>query len=752
MKKKADESEEYSSLRKQAEARHKKLSVNTANRSIDKTSKLIHELEVHQIELEMQNEELRRVLVELEESRSRYADLYDFAPVGYFIFDKNGIMLELNLTGAALLGQERATLIKKPFHLFVAKDFQDRFYLHRKKVFGTQAKQTCEIKLIRKDGSQLYGLLESEVVADDKSNSVRCRTVINDITKRKQAEHKLDDARRELEETVKLRTQELSNTVNMLQDEVNERVKVQKNLQRSELKYRELVENANSIIMRRTAEGTITFFNEFAQKYFGYNEDEILGRNIVGTIVPKTGPSSHNMGEIIANITKDSQICQETENILKNGQRVWIAWTHKAIVDKKGNVLELLCIGSDITARKHAEQQRDNLNETLRYQANQLRQLNRELTRTEHRERQRLAKILHDHLQQLLVGAKLYIGILRLKIDDNNRYMSLKKVDKLLDKSISVSRTLTAELCPPIIQHAGLLQALKWLGKNMKQKYGLNVKIDSNTEINSVDNECQIFLFEAVRELLFNIVKHAKTKKANVRVNYINDEIKIEVKDQGVGFAYNANSNSTGGFGLININEHISSLGGRLDIKSVPGRGTSITLSAPTGQPVQLKDDATESVAEKLKKTHRRNISSPLKSSASSRVPRLRVLLVDDHEIVRKQLNDLLRHENDIEVVAQASDGQMAVDLVSHHKPDVVIMDISMPVMDGFEATRRIVAKFPNIKVIGYSIYEDADVASKMQTAGAIASLTKGGTYDNLITAIRACCPLAVPQTDSFHP
>lgn len=182
MKKKANESEKFSSLRKQAETRHKRLAADTANRSIDKTSKLVHELEVHQIELEMQNDELRRVLVELEESRSRYLDLYDLAPVGYYVFDKNGVMLELNLTGAVLLGQERATLIKKPFHLFVAKDFQDQFYLHRKKVFETGTKQTCELKLIRKDGSQFYGLLESDAVPDSNGTAVRCRTVISDIT------------------------------------------------------------------------------------------------------------------------------------------------------------------------------------------------------------------------------------------------------------------------------------------------------------------------------------------------------------------------------------------------------------------------------------------------------------------------------------------------------------------------------------------------------------------------------------------
>jgi PAS domain S-box-containing protein len=753
VKKKAGQSKKISSLRKRAEARHKGTTVDTANLSKNKTIHLVHELEVHQIELEMQNDELRRVLAELEESRSRYSDLYDFAPVGYFVFDRNGVILELNLTGAVLLGSERAGLIKKPFRLFVAGDFQDQFYLHRKKVFDTGVKQTCEIKLTRKDGSQFYGLLESKAVADGKGDSVRCRTIISDITKRREAERKLNDAHSELEEKVKSRTHELSEMVDLLQNEVYERIEVQKNLQKSEAKYRELVENANSIIMRRTIEGEITFFNEFAQTFFGYTEKEILGQNVAGTLIPETVPSGRKRAGKMATTRKKPEMYQdsENENILKNGRRVWIAWTNKAITDDLGNVVELLCIGNDITNRKYAEQQRDNLYKTLKHQANQLRRLNRELTQAEQRERQRLAKILHDHLQQLLVGVKLNIGVLRRKFNDNNLHVSLEKIDDLLDTSISVSKSLTVELCPPILQHVGLLPALKWLGHNMKQKYGLNVTIDSNTEIYPVDDECRIFLFEAVRELLFNIVKYAKTKKANIHVNYIHDKIKIEVADKGVGFnhtAFNADSNLADGFGLFNINERISLLGGQLDIKSVIDRGTSITLSVPAGKPVPLEGSSIERIAKKLQ-ARLRTKSSPSKPP-SSRAARLRVLLADDHKVVRERLSSLLLHEDNIEVVALASDGQMAVDMAGRNKPDVVIMDVSMPVMDGIEATRRIVAKFPKIKVIGFSMYDNADLAAKMQAAGAITYIIKGGDCDNLIAAIRACADGSPDESTAF--
>ncbi len=147
---------------------------------------LIHELQVHQIELEMQNEELRRAQKELEESRDRYSDLYDFAPVGYFSFDKNGLITEVNLTGAKKLGVERNFLIKKPFSLFISSGSKDVFYLHLRQVFRTGVRQTCELKLVDKKGFQFDAQLESLSVQE--GNSGHCRTAISDITERKKAD------------------------------------------------------------------------------------------------------------------------------------------------------------------------------------------------------------------------------------------------------------------------------------------------------------------------------------------------------------------------------------------------------------------------------------------------------------------------------------------------------------------------------------------------------------------------------------
>ena len=162
------------------------------------SDQLIHELQVHQIELEMQNEELRRVQLELEESRSKYFSLFDLAPVGYFTLDENSLILEANLTSAELLALERCDLIKRKFSHFITQDSQDVFYLHCKQVLRTKKKQTCELRLKRKDSSEFYAELLSISCQDPEGNFSQFRIAVTDITDRKRAEETLRQAQEQL--------------------------------------------------------------------------------------------------------------------------------------------------------------------------------------------------------------------------------------------------------------------------------------------------------------------------------------------------------------------------------------------------------------------------------------------------------------------------------------------------------------------------------------------------------------------------
>jgi signal transduction histidine kinase len=248
--------------------------------------------------------------------------------------------------------------------------------------------------------------------------------------------------------------------------------------------------------------------------------------------------------------------------------------------------------------RKQAEQQLKALNETLEQRvaertavatcrAAQLQALAAELTRTEHRERRRLAQILHDHLQQLLYAARLHLGTLRhCNPNDPPIPETIARIDALLGECIAESRSLTVQLCPPVLHEVGLAAAIEWLGRHMGQTCGLMVEADVDPRAEPESEELRVLLFEAARELLFNVVKHAETGCARVALTACDgDEVCLVVADEGAGFVppdRKLERTITAGFGLFSLRERLELLGGRLQIEAIPGRGTCVTIWAPS--------------------------------------------------------------------------------------------------------------------------------------------------------------------------
>ncbi|MGC8491980.1 MAG: LuxR C-terminal-related transcriptional regulator [Syntrophobacteraceae bacterium] len=191
--------------------------------SLEEARRVQHELRVHQIELEMQNEELRNAQAALEISRVRYFDLYNLAPVGYCTLSANGLILEANLTAAALLGVVRGELINGRFSRFIHTEDQDISYLHFKRVFEGDQRQVCELRVLREHAESFWARLES-IVGRDEDDAPICRMVISDISEGKGMEEELRKSRQELEQ----RLGELAENAKNLQ-EVNIALKVMLN-------------------------------------------------------------------------------------------------------------------------------------------------------------------------------------------------------------------------------------------------------------------------------------------------------------------------------------------------------------------------------------------------------------------------------------------------------------------------------------------------------------------------------------------
>ncbi len=387
-----------------------------------------------------------------------------------------------------------------------------------------------------------------------------------------------------------------------------------------------------------------------------------------------------------------------------------------------------------------AHQERDEARRVAELRAQQLRTLASALIEAEQRERRRLAGVLHDHLQQLLVGAKLNASTIRATVARKSLQDLAEQLSCTLDEAIQTSGSLTSELSPPVLHERGLAAGLEWLGRQLRRSHHLEVEVDADPEAEPAEEQARILLFEAVRELLLNAIKHANVDRASVRMKLRPDrEIEVTVSDEGVGFdpsGLQAEASLGGAYGLFSIRERLSYLGGRMEIESVPGRGSRFTLIAPVG----IRRGARVRTAEAGEPRKPAEPEMPLGAAKAlaAESPIIRVLVADDHPVLRRGLVLLLKDLDDIEVVGEAADGEETVRLAGELKPDVVLMDVSMPHLDGFEATRLVTARLPNVWVIGLSMHEEATMAHAMLRAGAAAYVTKGGPTDKLIAAIRA--------------
>ncbi len=418
-------------------------------------------------------------------------------------------------------------------------------------------------------------------------------------------------------------------------------------------------------------------------------------------------------------------------------------WYFQAI-NRIDELQRLRVYGFGITERKQAEEALLLANASLEQavqertselsqRAAQLRALAGELTLAEQHERSRLANVLHDHLQQLLVAAKFRLTILgRGKDDVVNQ--AAKEVEQLIDESVAASRSLTAELSPPILHEAGLNAGLQWLARHMADTQGLFVDLELN-ESGPLPGDTKTLLFQSVRELLFNVVKHANTRSAMVNLQRFDSYLQVTVSDQGAGFdpaAMPAAGEGGRGFGLFGLRERLELMGGTLEIDSHPGQGSRFVLSLPV---------ATSAANEPRRKES--PVSPEARLLAAPQYPdpgrKICVMLADDHAIVRQGIANLLADEPDMEVVGQAADGQEAVEMAARLLPDVILMDMSMPKFNGVEATRAISNDCPDIRIIGLSMFEEKERAQAMLDAGAVNYLTKSGPSAELIDAIRKC-------------
>ena len=365
-----------------------------------------------------------------------------------------------------------------------------------------------------------------------------------------------------------------------------------------------IVESSDDAIISKSLEGIITSWNPAADRLFGYTAVEAVGQPITIIIPPERLAEED---AVLAHIRRGEGVDHfETVRVTKAGQRIDISLTVSPVKDAEGRIIGASKIARDITERKRAEAALDRAHDELEGRVvertaaltttvqelkteiqrrtaaeDQLRKLSIELTLTEQREHQRLAQVLHDGLQQLLVAAQFRTTLLE-RLPDPRVQAGARELRDLLQEALTASRSLTAELSPPVLQTGGLIPALEWLAQWMAETHQLVVDLHAETNQQPESDALKILLFQAIRELLFNVVKHTGVRQARVEITQSDGHMRVVVADEGQGFDPDQRqAASMGGLGLPSIRQRLEFVGGRLEVASRPGQGSRFTLSVP---------------------------------------------------------------------------------------------------------------------------------------------------------------------------
>lgn len=498
--------------------------------------KLYHEFQVHQIELEIQNEELWQAKESADKARDRFENLYEFAPTGYFTLSSKGEIVELNISGAQMLGKERSRLKNSIFVFFVSDDNKPRFNLFLNKIFENKTKQFCEITLVVEPDLRVEILLTGLI---DK-NEGQCLISAIDITTRKKMELKLKES-----------------------------------------------EERFSLASKAAGFGTYSYYFQtgegiYSEEYLNLfelsAEDTIeLDCELVATAIHPDDRSRFLKEMLKANDPRGSGILDiEYRIVLKEGRLKWLRsrgltrFTGNKVTDKP---IHASGIVYEITRRKNAEDE-------IKESREQLAKLLKHLNEVREEERTSIAREIHDDLGQSLAGLKL--DLLEIKEDINAKVRSKQKIDKaisLVNSTIKTVQKLSSQLRPQMLDELGLAAAIEWQADEVKKRMGIKCKLELD-EIDGLEDNIPISVFRIFQAAVTNIMLHSKAKSISVNLTLKDEMLVLKIIDDGIGITLEQ-INSSKSFGIIGMRERANQINGRFEINSEKGKGTEILVSVP---------------------------------------------------------------------------------------------------------------------------------------------------------------------------
>ena len=529
--------------------------------------RLLHELEVHQIELEMQNTELRISRDESEALLDKYTELYDFAPVGYFTLTSTGSILRVNLTGSAMVGVGRSNLIGRSFGMLLAPAKRADFKNLLKQVFAAEKKQSAEFEFADINLATRVVMLES----CRSPNGLECNVTLMDITGRGLAEE---------------------------------------NMRVSEIRYRRLFEAAHDgVLLINPATSRIIDANPFMTRLLGYSRDQLIGKELFEIGLLKDEEASRQM---FLKLKKNHQVRYEDLPLeSKTGRHQEVEVVANLYQEDGHSIIQ--CNIRDISLRKLAEDmssrnvklkeeivRRQQVEEDLRanrkeqsrllkqsrLQQNQLRHLSHRILHAQEDERKRISRELHDVIAQTLVGINVHLSVLdqRSAASPETFRKQIIKTQLLVEKAVKIVHDFAGELRPTMLDDLGLIPALQVYMKQFMADTGIRVSLKASAKIDQSATTVRTMLYRIAQEALTNVARHAKASTVEVNIESLKHLIRMTIKDDGQGFHVSgkAGSKKKNRLGLIGMTERAEMIGGTLQLDSDVGGPTTVRIEIPT--------------------------------------------------------------------------------------------------------------------------------------------------------------------------
>ena len=663
---------EISELRRRAEEKNAQSPENIDVLLPEEVKRILHELRVHQIELEMQNEELRTSQVELEAARMRYFDLYEMAPVGYCTISEKGLILEANLTAATLFGEARSLLVKRPLSQFILYEDQGIYHLNRDRLFETREPQSFELRMLKKAGTAFWANLAATVAEPDAGIPV-CRIVIIDITGRKKFEEALIHSR---------------------------------NL----MSY--IIGHSRSAIAVHDRDLKYLYVSKRYIDDYNVKEDDVIGKHHYDVFpdLPQKWRDVHQMA-----LAGEISSAKYDPYVRKDGTEDWTNWECRPWYDVDGSIGGIIIYMEVVTESKKAEEEKAKLESQLR-QSQKMEAVG-----------QLAGGISHD-FNNLLSVISGYSQILLMNSDlSDNIHLPLEEINRAAELAANLTRQLLLfsrreQLESKIINLDTVISGIeKMLRRLIKADIIVTRNISPDLWRIKADPG-------SIEQVIMNLVINASdampdggiltVETENVKIDETNRlgnhsdidsgaYVMLSVSDTGCGmdekikehifepFFTTKEVGKGTGLGLATVYGIVKQSNAHIDVQSELGKGTRFRIYFPQVVNEEVADGEQQGMA-----------SVPRGNET--------ILLTEDEESMRMMLQNFLQSIG--YAVLPACNGKEALELVEKHKEQIrlLLTDITMPGMNGFELEKQIRDSAPEIKLLFMSGYDNPTITDKM--------------------------------------